>query len=116
MGAAQHVCPGYTQLANGLRVYHNANPGVVITCAADGTLVATGEPNFELKAGDAPPEPKPAGDGEGAKDEGYVLGLLVTIFLLVLCVAALLTLNFGAVVTYLVRRRADSRTPRLPVE
>lgn len=115
MGAAQHVCPGYTQLPNKQRVYHNANPGVVITCSADGALVATGEPNFELKAGDAPPEPKPPGPGK-SEQPAYVPGLLVTIFLLMLCVACLLVLIFAVIVWSIARRRADSRVPHLPVD
>lgn len=103
MGAATHICPGYTLLPSKQRIYHNSNPGVSVTCSEDGALVMAGTPNFELKAGDAPPEPKTKGEGE--HDEPYVLGLLVPIFLTVLCVAALLCANFALLSVCMLRRR-----------
>lgn len=95
MGSSQHVCPGYTQLSDGARVYHNSMPGVVVSCSDDGHLVTSGQPNFELKAGNAPPppqaDPTPAAE-KNDEEPGYVLGLLVTIFILVVTIVLLLAL------------------------
>jgi len=108
MGADVHVCPGYTQLSNGQRVYHNSMPGVSVSCSADGVLVTSGTPNFELKSGDAPPPPKTSG---GNKDtEPYVLGLLVPIFLGTLCIAALLCALVTLIVGLLFYRRRRNGT------
>ena len=92
MGSPQHVCPGYTRLPDGTRLYHNSMPGMVVTCSADGTLTTSGQPNFELKAGDAPPEAISEGNGKSDEEPGYVLGLLVANLIFVVIVTVLLTL------------------------
>jgi hypothetical protein len=108
MGAAQHVCPGYVRQSSGQRVYHNSMPGVVISCSADGALVASGQPNFELKAGDAPPpehEHQPT-----AKLPDYVPALLAVVFVLVLCIAALLSANLVGLLAVLWSRRPRKKS------
>jgi len=108
MGASTHVCPGYTLLSSGLRVYHNSMPGVTVTCSAEGALVMAGEPNFELKAGDAPPEAEPPKSKSGDEKElSHLLGLTIAVLLVLLCVAVLLFVNAGAIIACIVARRRE---------
>lgn len=102
MGSPQHVCPGYTLQTDGARVYANSLPGVMVTCSPDGRLVTSGQPNFELKAGNAPPQQdKPSKGHKDDEEPGYVLGLLISNFVLLLCLVTVMVA--GAVMLWRVR-------------
>lgn len=106
MGAAQYVCPGYTRLADGARLYHNSMPGVAVSCSAGGRLQMSGTANWELKSADAPAPGSATATDVEKKEEDFVAPLLGLSLALQLLYGPLLCLTFIGVVYAVALARA----------